>query len=248
MNLFPFIPGYTHNIFDSGREPALVMLVAFVLTFICARTYTRMARIKGWGSASIGDVHAHHLVFGVVIALIAGALAFALPPGQQPWVELVLAALFGGGAALILDEFALIFHLQDVYWEEQGRKSVDAVVIALTLGFLFMLRTAPLGQSDDSSRLVLTTTLIINLGFVVVAALKGKIYMAVIGVFVPSVAQVGAVRLGKPDSIWARRFYHKNSKKLQVATSRQHRYQSLWQPRKEWLWDVIGGKTGRPAK
>ena len=41
----------------------------------------------------------------------------------------VRAVLFGIGAALVLDEFALILNLADVYWAPQGRESIDAVVI-----------------------------------------------------------------------------------------------------------------------
>jgi hypothetical protein len=45
------------------------------------------------------------------------------------WVASITAILFGVGAALTLDEFALFLNLRDVYWETQGRLSVDAVLI-----------------------------------------------------------------------------------------------------------------------
>ena len=41
--------------------------------------------------------------------------------------------MFGIGTGLTLDEFALWLNLKDVYWQEQGRRSVDAVVIALAV-------------------------------------------------------------------------------------------------------------------
>ena len=56
----------------------------------------------------------------------------------------VLAAVFGIGAALVLDEFALIFYLRDVYWAEQGRTSVDAVFVALAVTGLLLLGFHPL--------------------------------------------------------------------------------------------------------
>jgi len=45
----------------------------------------------------------------------------------------VNSALFGVGAALTLDEFALWLHLKDVYWEQAGRRSIDAVILAATV-------------------------------------------------------------------------------------------------------------------
>ena len=41
----------------------------------------------------------------------------------------VRAVVFGLGAALVLDEFALILNLADVYWAPQGRESIDAVIL-----------------------------------------------------------------------------------------------------------------------
>ena len=62
--------------------------------------------------------------------VIVGILEFALQP--HGWTQRILGLLFGMGLGIALDEFALIFHLEDVYWEEQGRKSIDAVVIVVT--------------------------------------------------------------------------------------------------------------------
>ena len=113
MNLFHFFPGYSSAIFETGREPAFVLLVSFVTTFIFIRTYTRLARKRGWNSASINGVHAHHLLFGLIVAFIAGALMFFFTPEPGPFL-LFLSALFGFGVALVLDEFALLFHLKRV--------------------------------------------------------------------------------------------------------------------------------------
>lgn len=246
MNLFPFVPFYTHHIYDSGRQTAFVMLLSFLITFVCARGYTRIARVRGWGSASFGGVHTHHLVFGLVMALVAGAMQFAfLPLDDGPW-QLLLAALFGSGAALVLDEFALLFHLQDVYWEHEGRKSIDAIVIATLLGVLFLLHTTPFGSTSDMTGAALTITGVVNFVFVFLAAMKGKLFLAVFGVFVPLIALVGSVRLAEPDSLWARRWYRPGGRKIQRSTARYRKYEQAWRPRKERLWDFLGGKTGRP--
>ncbi len=245
MDLFHFVPGYTNAIYDAGREPAFVLLLSFILTYLLARGYTRLARKTGWGSASFGGVHTHHMVFGLVAAFLASALNFALLPPQGP-VLLLLAALFGGGAALVLDEFALIFHLRDVYWEKEGRKSVDAVVIGALLGGLFLLQTVPLGIDVKDPAWILVGTIAVNICFALVAAYKGKFFITVFGIFVPALAQIGAIRLAEPDSAWAREFYKNNPKKLKRSQQRYAKYNKTWLVRKEKLWDIIGGKTGRP--
>ena len=246
MNLLRFVPGYESGIYKTGREPALVMMVAFLITYALTRGYTRIARVRGWGSASVGGVHMHHLVVGLVLAFAAGAIEFAyLPP--QGFLQLLLAAAFGTGAALVLDEFALVFHLNDVYWEQEGRKSVDAVVLAVTFGAIFLLHAAPLGQGGDAPRWFLTVMLAIHLGFVLVCALKGKLYFAIFGFFIPTFAWIGAFRLAEPGSIWARHRYPPGGHKMQRSQERYARYEERWRPRKERAWDLIGGKTGRPT-
>ena len=61
------------------------------------------------------------------------------------WIE-VLAALFGVGAALALDEFALWLHLEDVYWSEEGKKSIDAVMLAAVFGLVLLGYTSRWGR------------------------------------------------------------------------------------------------------
>lgn len=222
------------------------MLIAFLIAFVCARGYTRMARIHGWGSASFGGVHTHHLVFGIVLALGAGGIQFAVSP-DGVWM-LVFAAMFGVGTALILDEFALLFYLKDVYWDHEGRKSIDAVVIATILGVLFLLHTTPFGTVDTTEKSTLalvTTAQIINMIFVLIAALKGKLTIAIVGVFIPLAAWIGALRLAEPSSIWARGY---RGKQKQRAHKRYAEYERVWRPRKNALLDFIGGKPGKPLR
>ncbi len=47
--------------------------------------------------------------------------------------RLFACLLFGIGAALTIDEFALWVFLKDVYWLQDGRRSIDAIIIATTL-------------------------------------------------------------------------------------------------------------------
>ena len=91
----------------------------------------------------IGGVHIHHQVWGLLLMLVAGMLEFAFE-FSSPWLE-VLGILFGAGAALVLDEFALFLHLDDVYWSTAGQKSIDAVVATLCVMAALILGSGPLG-------------------------------------------------------------------------------------------------------
>ena len=247
MDLFYFIPGYSSSIYLAGREPAFIMLLSFIITYIAARGYTRIARHTGWGSASFGGVHTHHMVFGLVISFITAALVFSLTPEQGPFL-LLLAALFGCGAALVLDEFALILHLEDVYWEKEGRKSIDAVVIAIFTGSLLMLRIAPFEIDEDAISNGFSLIVLLNLIIVIIAGLKGKIFLALIGIFIPIVSLIAAIRIAEPDSVWAKFLYKKEGKKIKKSILRYEHYEKVWRVRKEKIWDIIGGETGRPSR
>jgi hypothetical protein len=80
-----------------------------------------------------GGVHVHHLVWGILLLLLVGYLWLVqLATGMAPasrWASRVVALLYGLGAALTLDEFALWLHLEDVYWDREGRESVRAVLM-----------------------------------------------------------------------------------------------------------------------
>ncbi len=245
MDVFQFIPGYETAIYRAGREPAFVVLLSFVITYMLTRGYTRLARRTGWGGTNIAGVHTHHMVFGLVLAFLSASLMFGFLP-QQGILMLLLAVGFGSGAAMVLDEFALLFHLRDVYWEKEGRKSIDAVVLGLSFGSLFLMRITPFGLKLDDPSWTVVTTIVINLGFAIVAALKGKTYTTVFGIFVPSIAQIGAIRLARPDSAWAHTFYKHRPKKMERSKKRFAMYARRVDARKEKLWDLIGGKTGRP--
>ncbi|MFA6002125.1 MAG: hypothetical protein WC828_08470 [Thermoleophilia bacterium] len=248
MDIFRFIPGYETYIYDTGREPAFIMMLSFIITFALTRGYTRIARVRGWGSASFGGVHTHHLIFGLVIAFSAGALEFAFTPDPGGIYFLPLVVSFGCGMALVLDEFALAFHLEDVYWEKEGRKSIDAIILGLALGSLLLLQFTPFDTKFNEAGWTIAATVAINLPVVIISALKGKFYYAVFGVFIPTLALIGAIRLAKPDSVWARRFYKPDGKKIGRSKLRHERYEHRWRTRKERAWDFIGGKTGRPQQ
>jgi hypothetical protein len=222
-----------------GQLAGFVLLAAFLLSFAFIRMSTRLMRspkVPWWpGSVQTGGIHVHHLVFGIVLLMLAGFCGFAFQPGD-PWLE-VLAAAFGVGMGLTLDEFALWLHLEDVYWAEQGRSSVDAVIIAALLGGALVLGFTPLEGEDTGSVVGIAVLLGLDLGCSVVAALKGKYVSAVVGVLVPLVGIVAAIRLAKPESPWARRWYAEGSRRRSRATARFERSRQRY---RRWQ-DRIGG-------
>jgi hypothetical protein len=242
VNLFRFVPGYESSIYEAGREPIFVALLAFLICFVITRGYTRAARIRGWGSGSVHGVHLHHVVVGIVLSLASGALIIGFEPVDNLF-DLLLCAVFGAGAALVLDEFALVFRLRDVYWSDEGRASIDAVIVAVTVGVLVLLHVVPFDAetSEDPGRWSLLAVIAVHIGLVVVTLLKGKIWTGLIGIVVVFVALVGAVRLAKPRSPWARRFYRPGSRRLARAEERQRRHDRRWAPRTRRLLDLIGG-------
>lgn len=247
MDILNLIPEYQKGIHNTNRESALVMLLAFIATYIITRGYTRIARIRGWSGNKINGIHTHHVVYGLIIAFLAGGLEFAFRP-TPGLSQLILASAFGSGVALVLDEFALIFHLEDVYWEKEGRKSVDAVVLGVILGLLFLLNVMPFGTERGQGFWYIVVVLLVNVPIVVIAALKGKIFTAVFGVFTPVVSLIGSVRLAEPESLWARRFYKQGGGKQKRSQLRYKKYEKIWKVRKEKLWDIIGGKPGHPSQ
>jgi hypothetical protein len=130
--------GYERHIVQQGKEQAFWVLVAFLATFIVVRVITHAIR-AGRGpfrNVSVGGAHVHHMVPGIILLLVTGYLANAVEARAG---RTTIAMFFGVGAALTLDEFALWLHLKDVYWEKQGRRSVDAVIICAAIAGLFVL-------------------------------------------------------------------------------------------------------------
>jgi hypothetical protein len=246
-DLLRFVPGYGHYVYGPGREPAFFLLLAFLVTFVVVRAYTRLGRRYGWGSGSIRGVHLHHLVPGIVASLASGTVIIVLDPGPS-WM-LALTALFGVGAALTLDEFALILHLEDVYWTNEGRSSIEATLMGFAFGGLCLLSTAPPGgdPGEDVPHWVIGGLISVNLVLALIAFLKGKKKLGAFGIVIPGVALAGAARLAKPDSLWARRFY--STGKIERSRMRAERYGRRYARLEHRVYDVIGGKPHleRPA-
>ena len=120
---------------DRPRRRLLVATVSFFLTFGGVRgvVYCITHQIPPFHFVEMRGTHIHHLVFGIIILLFVG-YAWLAEIGVGAGASSLLASrllsiLYGVGAALTLDEFALWLNLRDVYWSPQGRESIDVVVL-----------------------------------------------------------------------------------------------------------------------
>jgi hypothetical protein len=235
------------NIIEPGKLPLLLALTAFVLTFLVTRVVTRMIRAgKGpFGNVSAGGTHIHHVVPGVVLTVLGGFGAVA--SNRYGFGSAAFAVVFGIGAGLVLDEFALILHLADVYWTEAGRKSVEVVVLTAALVGLVLAGFTPFGVNDMSQdelqdRGGVISTAAVNFLFALLVLSKGKARMAIFSVIVPLIGLIGVVRLARPGSPWAKRFYRRRPRARARATLRAYRHDRRWAGPRRRFQDLIGGK------
>src|SRR4051794_8549174 len=240
---------YVHEIVNTGKQPLAVLFAAFVLTFLFIRLSVRMirAQVKWWpGNVTPGGMHVHHVVFGIVFVLVAGAGGVSQIGNYRPWAE-IFAGLFGCGAALILDEFALVLHLRDVYWSEQGRTSVDAVFLAVAVFGLLLTGFVPFGAGGSQAEPIkpgwgYVVVIVPNVALVVVTLLKGKIWTGLIGILVPFVAVLGAFRLARPASAWARWRYRPGTRKRARAERRDARQRARLVQARTKIQDALAGR------
>nr|WP_314144491.1 hypothetical protein [uncultured Rhodococcus sp.] len=243
-----------HGVIDHGRLPLLCFLLGLLAGFLLIRLSVRMIRadVKWWpGNITPGGQHIHHVVFGIVLMLLAGIGLIAVYVDGSESVGAVLAAIFGVGAALVLDEFALIFYLRDVYWSEQGRTSVDAVFAAVGFTGLLLLGFHPLellspadfrADPDPWVRGTVAVLALANLALGVIVLLKGKIWTGLLGLFVLPILVLAAVRLSRPGAPWARWRYTTRPKKMERALRREKRWRRPIIRAKIYLQDAIAGK------
>ncbi len=237
---------WNEHILAHERQGVFLVLVGFILSFAFIRMSTRLMRspkVPWWPGSVVSDsgVHLHHLVFGIVTMMIAGTLGFAVH-GESPYAE-ICGFLFGVGAGLTIDEFALWVYLDDVYWAEEGRSSIDATVIAAAAMGLVVIGVNPLdlgGESEGVAAVIASGVLL----FLVVAIcfMKGRNLHGIIGFFVFPIALYGACRIGKPDSAWGRRRYGERRPKKQAKSEKRFPPDRRTDRFKEAFRDVVGGK------
>lgn len=241
---------WNDNVSDAGKLPFFVCVVAFIVTFVVTRIIVRMIR-SGRGpfkDNSVGGVHVHHMVPGLILLILGGLTAIgAMGPGWDVGAGLI----FGVGLALVLDEFALVLHLDDVYWSEEGRLSVDIVFLLAAVMILLLIVGSPFGVEEDAlsmtPRLISIAFIFIDLTMAAVAASKGKLVLAATGIVVPILAWVGAIRLARPNSPWAKRRYAVDSQKMTTATEREEHFDRTWRSKVERFQEKVAGVLG-PAE
>jgi hypothetical protein len=117
-----------HSELDASQQSALVSWLAFTTVFGGVRSVTHAIKAgKGpFRNLSLGGEHLHHYMWG--IAMLTGVGAVAVRGTEELRRHPITAVAYGSGLALIVDEFALLLDLKDVYWAKQGRVSVDLAV------------------------------------------------------------------------------------------------------------------------
>jgi hypothetical protein len=223
-------------------RPMMWMFLAILITFLTARTVTRLIRSGSGAKAGLGNVriagnHIHHQVFGILIIIGTGiVLVSQMPKGAALDAA---AAVFGVGVGLTVDEFALWLHLDDVYWTSEGRKSVDAIFCVLVItGALIGGASFVTGRAGTAAWWSSISVIAVNLLLCLICLLKGKIVTGVIGVVIGVVALVGAIRLAKPGSWWA---VHRYASRPQRAGRAARRYDQRHEERWNRLRDLVAG-------
>ena len=245
-----FADFWNDQIVAEEKQGLFLVLVGFLLSFGFIRMSTRLMRsprVPWWPGSVVSEsgVHVHHLVFGIVTMMIAGAVEFTVL-GDSPWAE-ICAFAFGIGAGLTIDEFALWVYLEDVYWSEQGRVSIDATVIAVAamglilLGFTpFTFETGSLATTVGSLLSALIVLLVVAICFA-----KQRILHGTVGFFVLPISIYGAVRLGKPGSPWGRRRYGERNPEKRAEAEDRFNPDRRTERFKNAFRDVVGGKPSQ---
>lgn len=127
---------------DRTHRSLLHAAVAFAVTFglLRALTYGIRYDVLPWGNIVLGGgLHIHHYVWGVAMLLVLGLVELVVDtPRYNPWFGIG----YGIAAALVIDEFALLLNLRDVYWSNEGRISVDVALGTIALGAIYAAATS----------------------------------------------------------------------------------------------------------
>jgi hypothetical protein len=232
---------------EHEEQGLFLVFAGFILSFAFIRMSTRLMRsprVPWWPGSVVSEsgVHLHHLVFGIVTMMAAGTIGLAAL-GDSPVIE-ICAFAFGVGAGLTIDEFALWVYLDDVYWAEEGRSSIDATVIAAAGMGLLLLGFTPFDFDTSSPFEILASVLTALLVFTTVAVCfaKQRLMHGWVGFFFLPIAIYGACRLGKPGSPWARKRYAERNPAKQASAEARFPPDRRTDRFKNAFRDIVGGK------
>jgi hypothetical protein len=237
---------WNDQLVEHGRQYHFLVLVGFVGSFGFIRLSTRLMRsprVPWWPGSIVseGGLHVHHHVFGIVTMMVAGVVSFALTDVGF-WYELCALA-FGIGLGLTIDEFALWLHLDDVYWAQEGRRSIDATLIAVAAMGLILLGAAPYEVAANGVLEVVGAVAVFGVWavLVVVCFAKQRLVHGMTGTVILPLAIYAAARLAKPGSLWARRFYGTRRPDKQAKAELRFRPDRRTEQLKKWVRDAVGG-------
>src|SRR5215472_7336298 len=135
---------FHQHVRDRPRRRLFLAAVGFFLTLAVARAtaYAAARNIGPFHYIYIRGTHVHHLVWGILLLLVVGFCWLIEvgtgTKGTSLFASRSMSLLYGVGAALTLDAFALRLNLEDkVYWTREGRASLDAILLfgtALLIG------------------------------------------------------------------------------------------------------------------
>jgi hypothetical protein len=120
---------------DPGGQAVVASWTAFTATFAGVRLLTHWIRDghgPSGGGMQFGGNHFHH--YNIGIGLLAGVGAVGLRGSERHRHHPVTALAYGSALALVVDELALLLDLKDVYWANDGRKSVDVAITLIAAG------------------------------------------------------------------------------------------------------------------
>lgn len=247
MSTASIFSDFWNHLVEHNEQGLFLVFTGFILSFAFIRTSTRLMRspkVPWWPGSVVSDsgLHIHHLVFGIVTMMAAGTLGFAAL-GHSPYVE-VCAFAFGVGTGLTIDEFALWVHLEDVYWADEGRSSIDATAIAAAAMMLVLLGFSPFSFDTGSPAQVIGSILgaLTVFALVAICFAKQRLMHGAIGFFVLPVAIYGAIRIGKPNSPWARRRYGERRPGKQAKAAARFPADRRTERFKNAFRDIVGGK------
>lgn len=126
---------HTH-VADRPKRRAVLAAIGFFVTFAVARVmaYGAYREVGPFQYVYVGQTHIHHLVWGILLLLAVG-FCWLLEVGSggrrsSLLASRLMALLYGVGAALTLDEFALWLNLEEgIYWTRRDLISLDAVIL-----------------------------------------------------------------------------------------------------------------------
>lgn len=144
MNFYHLSKKVYFQLKNSKRLSQILVLASFLITFTLARVAADN-NIFIVVDTKYGPVHVHHLVLGIFLLIISGYIGIAFYNRFR--LRNFMAVIFGIGAALTIDEFSLWLYLDDVYWEKEGRYSIDAIIIMTLILTIFFL----IGEAYDHS-------------------------------------------------------------------------------------------------